>query len=291
MLSNLQANRIPACCTTSCHSEKLRQDKQARKQDQHLPGEGKEYRFACHAYALEKVGSHHLETDNREEHYRNTQSRDRKLCQFRIRCKDAHHQVRHQHTDQKAESGHCRGIDYRQSQHLVHPSVQLRPKVISGNRLHSLIQPHHNHHYNENQTVHDAESPDSQVAAILLQPLIDNDNDEAGCQVHQERRDEDDMRMEKDLLPIASDRIQSYVSDGISPGGNATARPIAEKLELPRQRDDLRHNGSDGSATYAPAETIDKHRVEYGIDNHRGYSGVHRFCGCPEERSTAFSPR
>ena len=35
---------------------------------------------------------------------------------------------------------------------------------------------------------------------------------------------------------------------------------IAEKLELPRQRDDLRHNGSDGSATYAPAETIDKHR-------------------------------
>ena len=29
---------------------------------------------------------------------------------------------------------------------------------------------------------------------------------------------------------------------------------IAEKLELPRQRDDLRHNGSDGSTTYAPAK-------------------------------------
>ena len=55
----------------SCHSEELRQDKQARKQNQHLSGKGKEYRFACHAYALEKVGSHHLETDNREEHYRN----------------------------------------------------------------------------------------------------------------------------------------------------------------------------------------------------------------------------
>ena len=30
--------------------------------------------------------------------------------------------------------------------------------------------------------------PTPRVAAILLQPLIDNDNDEAGCQVHQERR-------------------------------------------------------------------------------------------------------
>ena len=163
------------------------------------------------------------------------------------------------------------GIDYRQSQHLVHPSVQLRPKVISGNRLHSLIQPHHNHHYNENQTVHDAESPDSQVAAILLQPLIDNDNDEAGCQVHQERRHADSKRIEYNLTfqteypPV---EMQQLVL-------------IAEKLELPRQRDDLRHNGSDGSATYAPAETIDKHRVEYGIDNHRGYGGIHRLLRMP----------
>ncbi len=64
---------------TPATPKKLRQDKQARKQDQHLPGEGKEYRFACHAYALEKVGSHHLETNNREEHYHDAKSRDRKL--------------------------------------------------------------------------------------------------------------------------------------------------------------------------------------------------------------------
>ena len=71
-------------------------------------------------------------------------------------------------------------------------------------------------------------------------------------------------------MPIASESNTILRFRRNIPGGNATA-PFAEKLELPRQRDDLRHNGSDGSATYAPAETIDKHRVEYGIDNHRGY--------------------
>ena len=39
---------------TPATPKELRQDKQARKQDQHLPGEGKEYRLARHAYALEE---------------------------------------------------------------------------------------------------------------------------------------------------------------------------------------------------------------------------------------------
>ena len=77
-----------------------------------------------------------------------------------------------------------------------------------------------------------AESPDSQVAAILLQPLIDNDNDEAGCQVHQERRHADSKRIDYNLTfqteypPV---EMQQLVL-------------IAEKLELPRQRDDLLSN-------------------------------------------------
>ena len=60
-------------------------------------------------------------------------------------------------------------------------------EVIARNGLHSLVQSHYNHYDDKYQPVDNAESADSQIAAILFQSLIDKNYDEACRHIHQER--------------------------------------------------------------------------------------------------------
>ena len=179
----------------SCHSEKLRQDKQARKQDQHLPGEGKEYRFACHAYALEKVGSHHLETDDREAEEDDAHAFDRQADQLGIVRKGRHRQPGRQLAHQEPGARDARGTDDRQPQHAQHTVVLPRTEVITRNGLHPLVDAHDDHHEEESQPIDDTVSTDIEIAAVLLESLVDEDDNHARSQVHEEwsQSDSDDV--------------------------------------------------------------------------------------------------
>ena len=62
----------------------------------------------------------------------------------------------------------------------------LCAEVVSGDWLHALVESHHNHHEEKSDTVGNAVCADVVVAAVFGQSLVDEDDDEAGCQVHQE---------------------------------------------------------------------------------------------------------
>ena len=128
---------------------------------------------------------------NGEKHHHNAQALCRKGNQFGIRSKNTHHPVGEEHTHNKAESSDAGCIDYRQFQSLDDTGMLSGSEVITRNGLHSLVQSHYNHYDDKYQPVDNAESADSQIAAILFQSLIDKDYDEACRHIHQERRHAD----------------------------------------------------------------------------------------------------
>ena len=69
--------------------------------------------------------------------------------------------------------------------------ILLGAKVITGYGLHSLIQPHHNHDEQENNPVYNTKCANSQIAIIFFQTFVNENNNEACCQIHQERRHTD----------------------------------------------------------------------------------------------------
>ena len=246
---------------------KVGKDKQAGNQEQQLPGEGQEDGFACHADALEEIGSHHLEADNREEHHHDAQSLGGQLQQSFMGGEDGNGKFRHQFADQESGNGHCGSPVDGKFQHPVYPVELLCAEVISGNGLHALVQSHHNHDEQEDDAVHNAECTDGEVAVIFFQPFIDKDNDETCRQVHQEWRHTDGKGV---LYNLAAQFVDA-------PAKMNQFALIGKGLELPHQRNDLCKNGGNGCTLYSPSETVNKDRVEDGIDNHRGNGGYHRF--------------
>ncbi len=54
---------------------------------------------------------------------------------------------------------------------------------------------------------------------------------------------------------------------------------VAEELELPAQRHQLRKDGGDGSSLYSPFEDEDEERIEYHVHHHREDGGKHGLLG------------
>ena len=104
-----------------------------------------------------------------------------------MRCKDGNGEFGNQHSHQKSGSCHYGSGINRYFQHFRHTKILLGSIIITCNRLHSLIQAHHNHYEKEHQPVHNSERPDGKVASVTLQSLIYQDDNKASRQVHQER--------------------------------------------------------------------------------------------------------
>ena len=61
---------------------------------------------------------------------------------------------------------------------------------------------------------------------------------------------------------------------------------VAEELELPHQRHQLRKDGGDGGTLYSPFENEDEESIQYHVHHHREDGGVHRLLGlarCSEQ--------
>ena len=68
-------------------SVELWKNQQTRYQDKNLAGDRQKYRLARHADTLEKVGRHHLETDDREAEHHHSDSLDAQVYQLLIGSK------------------------------------------------------------------------------------------------------------------------------------------------------------------------------------------------------------
>ena len=61
---------------------------------------------------------------------------------------------------------------------------------------------------------------------------------------------------------------------------------VAEELDLPHQRHQLRKDGGDGGTLYSPFEHEDEEGIQYHVHHHREDGGVHRLLGlarCSEQ--------
>ena len=100
----------------------------------------------------------------------------------------------------------------------------------------------------------------------MFQPLVDQDHDEAGREVHQEGRHADGQNVAHDLAAQAVDAGPEMEQFAL----------IRKDMELPDERDDLCQYRGDGRAADAPPETVNEQRVERSVDHHRIDRSVHR---------------
>lgn len=107
----------------------------------------------------EKVCRHHLETDNRKDRKDDMQTVHRRLDQLRIGRKHADDHRREQLTEQKPCCRHPYRPLHRQLRHFRHTRILAGTEVITGNRLHPLVEPHDDHNKEEYHPVHDPYAP------------------------------------------------------------------------------------------------------------------------------------
>lgn len=110
----------------------------------------------------------------------------RKTDQLRIVRENRHRQARRQFADQESERGDAGSADDRQFQHPIHPVELPGTVIIPSNGLHTLIDAHDDHHEEESQPIDDTVSTDIEIAAVLLESLVDQNHDETSRKVHQE---------------------------------------------------------------------------------------------------------
>ena len=140
-------------------SEPSGKNQQAGNEEQHLPGERKEDRLLRHPDGKEKVCRHHLETDNRKDRKDDMQTVHRRLNQLRIGRKHADDHRGEQLTEQKPCCRHPYRPLHRQLRHFRHTRILAGTEVITGNRLHPLVEPHDDHNKEEYHPVHDPYAP------------------------------------------------------------------------------------------------------------------------------------
>lgn len=148
-----------------------------------------------------------------------------------------------------------------------HTVVALCAIVVSDDRLHTLVESHDNHTEDEGDPVDDAVGADGEVASVLEQLVIDDDDDGASCQVHEAGRESDSEHVGYDsFLEVEDVSLYSQFLFG-----------SAEDSELPDDGDELCDYGSDGGTLYATMEDKDEDGVEYDIEDDGDDGGVHRF--------------
>ena len=133
------------------------------------------------------MGYHHLRPDQRKNHDGDTHPVDRQADQFFIGRKDAGNPFGFELRQQKRKRCDEGCKKDRQPKSFLHTVNLARSVIISHNRLHPLIQPHHNHEKHKCKTIDDAVGSDSQIAALSLQTVIDQNHNHTRSQMHQER--------------------------------------------------------------------------------------------------------
>ncbi len=186
-----------------------------------------------------------------------------------VRGEGRSHQHRTKLADEESQCRHHRGTHHGQFHHTLHTVVLPRAQVISGNGLHALVQSDNHHHEDEDHAVDNAEGTDGKIASILLEAFIDENDDEASGQVHQEGGHADAERVHDDspLQPIdAPLQVEQFVL-------------VAHQMNLPRQGDNLGQHGGQRGTADAPPEGVDEKGCQHHVHQHREDGSHHGLAG------------
>ena len=153
---------------------------------------------------LEELGDDNLSTDDREAGNANLKGDACPMGQLFVVCKHADEHLREQFAgDESCGCDDCTGHDtqFQGSFDAFKISCSI---VVAADGLHTHGDSHDNHDEKERDTVHDTEGTDGQIAVIQLQSLVDEDDNEAGRYVHEERgqTDADDVFHQDPFQPI-----------------------------------------------------------------------------------------
>src|SRR5699024_4339616 len=116
--------------------------------------------------------------------------------------------------------------------------------------LHALVESVHNHHEEHQHAVHDAVGSDGDVAARFFEGVVDEDDDDTGADVEQERGQTDGEHLAYDGSDEA-ERTALEVQEVFA---------VEEMDEFEYERHALPGDGGDSRTAHAPAEPEDEER-------------------------------
>ena len=173
--------------------------------------------------------------------------------------------VREKHSDDEAEGRDDRCQLGCPPEHFLYAGVFPCPVVVSGYRLHSLVESDAYHYEHEREPVADSVCSDSEVSAVFPELLVYEKCHYAGCGIHQER------------TQAYGKRVSGY--PGVQPK-DAFLKvqhfcPVAEVPHYDCQGAALRDYRRPCRSGYSHVEHEDEYRVKYGVENDSEESESH----------------
>ena len=181
------------------------EDEQERHEEHQLAAHREEYALFSHADALEEVAHHNLKAHNGRHDHDDFHTRHSEVGQGRVVGEEGYGVVGQELAQDEGAAHDDGGEDDGLAQHLIHPLRLLCPKVETGDGLHALTDAHHHHDEEERDAVHDAIGCNGQVAPVLGQSLVDEDDHQTGTQLHTERRETNAENVLHNALPESVD--------------------------------------------------------------------------------------
>ena len=111
---------------------------------------------------------------------------------------ELHYQLRTYLAEKRDHRCDDRSSISRELEYAFHPIHLSRSIIIAGDRLHALVQAHHDHEEHKHQPIDHPERGNRQVATIALELVIQNHHYETAGQVHQKRRETDREHPERE---------------------------------------------------------------------------------------------
>ena len=173
--------------------------------------------------------------------------------------------MREKLTDYERDAHHDGGIEDAVAEHFVHSVKQLGTIVVAGYWLHALADAHHHHDEEERDAVYNAVGGYRDVATMILQSFVDQDDNQTGTHLNAEWGEADFQDI---LHDAAFQSIDAFVKmDEVF--------RIAHHDPHINQCEHLRQDCGDGGSTDAHVEREDEQGVEDGVHDHRGDGGSH----------------
>ena len=113
------------------------------------------------------------------------------MGQLIVGREEAYNEFWEELADQEAEGCDTDTPFCCQLRHVDYAMELSGAEIVSCDRLHSLVESHDDHDEEEYDTVHDAVGSDRHVATVFFQSPVDQQDDKARAEVHQERRHPD----------------------------------------------------------------------------------------------------
>ena len=162
--------------------------------------EAEEDRLACQADGCEEVTRYHLESDEQHRRGEDTHRADGLCEQFGVMREEQDHPPRHELPEQEHAAHNHRGADGSQFERAQHTVVLPGAVVVANDRLHTLVESHDDHCEHEDEPVDYAVGGNSYVTSVRLELVVEDDHHKAMGDVHQERRQLENLRAQRRCL-------------------------------------------------------------------------------------------